>query len=1390
MKSRRWVLISFVVIFILVVGIQLSWRFFSVNDRLLNLVLGELKPNIQGKVSIEKLEISFGAVHLKKIKIEWKNQPYFLNIQDLQIGYNLIHLLKYNFNPLRFISNIVIDHPDFVFKYSPRSSNPVGLAARTGVDSLSMKMLPAKYRRRLIDLNFVGRIMLLKGTVGVQDSSGTIHKVLQGLDGWISTENLSKALVRMNGRILGAKQTNFGINGRVNLEKGELNFLRLNIINSNLAKIFPEKSKDTFRILKGDLSGQLLLQQNETKNYSNPDLSGSLLIKNVDVDFLNGKIPVRNLTYKLNINHWNATIIHASQNVFGKPVTLEGTVENLLNPRLNLTVSSDAIPVRRVMRLLLPKWESRISGWARLRLKISRSIYNPSFSGEVAGYKIVYNGLPVQRARFLFAYQNSNFSLKSSQIRFQKLRAGASGQLMNWGKAAGGQFNYRISGDAASFVRSLPLRNLDALAVRLNGNVQISQGRIINFARFALTGAGSKIDSLKLTGTASYQNKHLRINAREAGGKFYSRLLINFAALQPKISAEILHLGGTFWDILPVPFEKHLKKRLSVSVKINGEKSKLDYTLVAERKNAESLIPDLFQIDGSIVRQNQETTALGDIQYFPLSGSPVKGDIHLKIDPKSIVLQEYRLGNYYFMTGKIDRKTKSIKGHVEIVQADLNHVFDGLLLQPVLHAQGVMDGMIDLQGTLSDPNIVGQMNLTQGIFNGYGYYNGLISFEFIRKLFRVDQLMLNRGRQQILAISGETNLTDQNLNFQIHGKNVDTQFLSQLFGNRIKFLSGQSTFDLSLMGRWASPDVGGHLEFRNGKLFFVDYDRMSMDLGKTPAELDDRNAESGIRIRKLTLVRKNKFTVHAKAFFPFSNNREMDVRLTGNGDFLALFLEDIAFFKRTASQSTFRFSIGGTYGAPIYTGGTVDFKNGEIDFQSVLPAVRDMKGHVQIEAENQFVHITELTGELGGQPFTLKTFGQDLVSNRPLEPLVIHSWGINFGVFGFKTGPKGIQVHIPGMMEQGDKAWIEAGGLRPGEYFYLAGPSDHPVMRGLATIRDGNFTYPFSKGKPKEKSPNTKPDFMTRVLNRMVWDLTVIPQRNVHFVKKIPGLIDNVWVNLIMESPGNGLRLSGTIADRTFRIVGKMQSTRGSIEYLDLNFAVVKFGIEFDRSEILPIVYGKARTTLTDSTGFPYNIYLTLYTLNPETKIERARGRWGDIRFRLSTDNPNIGTSEGQILGALGYSLGYTRGSFRSKATDVIGISADHLILKPLFRPVERKLEKVFNVDMVSFRTRLAQNMIEMNFNRQIDPRYLIFRSTQVIIGKYLKNNLFLLYSGEIEAGLDPRYQEKGIGLKNSFDLEYRIKPNLLLELQYKYDSLLLSHKQDLRIQIRHSFTF
>ena len=67
----------------------------------------------------------------------------------------------------------------------------------------------------------------------------------------------------------------------------------------------------------------------------------------------------------------------------------------------------------------------------------------------------------------------------------------------------------------------------------------------------------------------------------------------------------------------------------------------------------------------------------------------------------------------------------------------------------------------------------------------------------------------------------------------------------------------------------------------------------------------------------------------------------------------------------------------------------------------------------------------------------------------------------------------------------------------------------------------------------------------------------------------------------------------------------------------------------------ISVVYGQARTTVTDSVGIPTQVMLTLQTVDETmskkqvddiVREEQVRARWNHIRFKLSSDNPNLGS--------------------------------------------------------------------------------------------------------------------------------------------------------------------
>ena len=154
--------------------------------------------------------------------------------------------------------------------------------------------------------------------------------------------------------------------------------------------------------------------------------------------------------------------------------------------------------------------------------------------------------------------------------------------------------------------------------------------------------------------------------------------------------------------------------------------------------------------------------------------------------------------------------------------------------------------------------------------------------------------------------------------------------------------------------------------------------------------------------------------------------------------------------------------------------------------------------------------------------------------------------------------------------------------------------------------------------------------------------------------------------------------------------------------------------------------------------------------------------------------------------------LGYSVENMRDRAYDAIGMQVDNWVFRPLLRPIERGLRRHLGLDVVRFSSMFSRNLVQLrNVNElDFDPR-ILFRSSKVMLGKYVAPGFFITYSGQVQNGLGFQYLTHGLGFRHALTMEYSIQPDLFLEMEYTYDSQLLSdRREDKRIWIRHIFPF
>ena len=135
-----------------------------------------------------------------------------------------------------------------------------------------------------------------------------------------------------------------------------------------------------------------------------------------------------------------------------------------------------------------------------------------------------------------------------------------------------------------------------------------------------------------------------------------------------------------------------------------------------------------------------------------------------------------------------------------------------------------------------------------------------------------------------------------------------------------------------------------------------------------------------------------------------------------------------------------------------------------------------------------------------------------------------------------------------------------------------------------------------------------------------------------------------------------------------------------------------------------------------------------------------------------------------------------------------------YCVFRPILRPIENQIRRRLGLDVVRVSSMISRNLMQLqtqeNQDTPLDPKWLL-RSTRLTLGKYLAPGLFLIYSGQVQKDMGVQYRLNGLGFRHAISLEYSIRPDLFLEMEYTYDSQLLSdRREDKKIWLRHIFPF
>ena len=1357
MHSRKWVLIVAIIVALIISGGYFGWQLTKANDRIKNILLKKAQPFLAQGSDIEQVETDLSSLHLSGVRLAPKDRSFSVDIKDVRLGYSLWNLIKYGFSPHRVTHEVILIHPVVVI-YKRSLGEREKSAEKEWLD----------FKKMVEELNAIKRITVREAEVILEDSSGRRVRLAHSLDGCFRGLSADSASVRATGKLLDSRDNNLTMEGSLSLLSGKPLNMSVNIKESEPSSELPFLLPNYIKVTGGKIRGRINFDHISGASGFLEIRRGGLSFKKANVKFSNvnvkGLFKGRDFELKGTVGKFN-----------GSELKIQGKVHNIFNPRLDLSVRCNSFDIPAFFSQIVPNSKYPISGTGYFNFHYTGFLNNPTMRGDFISRNLSVSGIAFDNFGAKISLYNNILSINGVGRENGKTRLSLEGNIDFSDSFQKTSLIVSLNGNFSSFLPSWSRKRVVScsgdMEVKIGGKLKNLVGKTNgNFAIVSLAR-----DTLFLQPNFSYANKILSVNI-QSNKEF---------ALNGEIKSPFL--GKSNWEIKSEGVEDIVKLMLNdrlqrmfggVSIKGTfssyGEKQGIWLKGLNNNRKNSPIVFELNMTNYQTVKKGGRIKLVGT--YFAPDGEEIPLSAYGVLSKKNILLNRCQIGHFASIWGEYPLyPTKKIRLYCKLSNFSIDKIHN--IFPATMAYNGELRGNLRIGGVISRPMVDLNVNLRKGNFHSVGIFDGEFSARWEGRKLQMLGLSFQRNGKSLLVGKAESTKGDS-LVGEFLGNEIN-------FGDLILALSGKNIFkgngtvNVQIDGKADTPVLRGTVEINNGALKSVAFSKLKTEIADT---LWNKQGFRGgtFHIVKGEVNRNDGLKVLVWGELPHTIEKSADISILANGNILGFCPEMASVIKKAYGTGEVFLRLGGGPGEWILGDGHLQINNGEIELSSFVKKIKELNVKMELKEGKRFVHILNFSGDIDGGLFNITNTPK---GSKNLVPLILDKPGLNFGIIKLTSTKKGIKVHLPGLMEKGEQGRLVFGGMRKENSFIIAGPASYPLFQGTLFLRSVRLTYPFLSVKN-----NSGIDKTLAFLQRVNWNIRIIPQKDVCYIKNIETPLGNVNVALQLQDKYGELRLQGIVQQGDFKVWGNLVSTEGSIDVLDHYFKPERITFDYPRDADNPIIAGRAFTTVTDSMGMMSTIWLSLSSVDDITGMKTNGGPWGKVRFQFSTDNPNIGRTEADLLSAMGYS----EKDLKDRAYDALGIRIENLVFRPIFRPIEREIRRHLGLDIFRVSSMFGRNVVQLRaMNRSIfDPKFL-FRSTKLTLGKYLARGLFLTYSGQVDNGFGLRYPTHGIGFKHALTLEYAIRPDLFIQMEYTYDSQLLSdRREDKRIWLRHTFPF
>ncbi len=1386
MKARLWVLIIVLIACLAAVSLYVGWQRAGVGGRVERQFRARLERYSGAQVEFEAFRLGLGYVEIEGLSLRDREDRYVLSAERIRLSLSMIDQLLGSMGFGVGIREIFANQPrlevDLDRLQAAGKEQGGGLSGITGKDqdgglSGMIRFLPQ-------------RITVSKGAIVIGSSGMDRSSRITDLDGWLEEGEETGGTFRCTGS-WGADDGNLVISGSYTdqLEgyrvQGELHQARLSEVLEPV--LSPRYSYHHGRL-------DMVLRAAKDPADDRPHIEGSL---SMEVDRLVDErigLTLGDVRTRARLEGLDVILEGAEAGALGGTARAQGRITDLLHPHTDLRISLQGIDIDALLTDLLGETRGpALGGRMSLEGRLTGPTDDVRFQGQITAPRLAVSGHTLTDLRGTIANQGYLIRLDELTARLGWAEVGCRGELDLSSPQPDLLIDWRLEAvDVAAVAESLSLGGISGRGfmagriegtipdVRLRGGFQLQEirnpwlpvselagcfhwdGRRMSYRMFSPDGA------VRLEGGAD----GLPPRARQEAILIFDGLSAEglFAGL-PGTSA-----GGTIdgrWIVLLSPSSLTSAGRMTLESpgRIRG---RFRTSLTVSRPwDADRLME---------ARLASEDLTIG--------GTPLELSLHAAADRDGLRLRELSVGDELMAFGRV--------GFGEEASLDGSLILSGLRLkgpaalvisslERPAAVDGALFGGLRISGSRGDPRIEGQLRVRDGRIGRLDGLTVLMPLRFGNGRLMLDRAELFSNGSRLLTLEGFWAGAER-WRLLAYGRRIEAGRVAPLLRSA-RLAEGTLQTVCRLEGPLTSPRMRALLGWDDGRLNELSFDRLQVELRK----------ETDLwYLDRFTLDSRDRRRIWASGtapgdlfeFFPGASpegSPELDVSVAADGEILSLLPPLTGLIDDAGGRGELSLRLGGLPGALVVGSGRCRLYDAWIEPAVFIDRIEDLSGRMEIDEDDRFVAIDYLSGAVDGRPLLIGN--RRAARDSGLEPITIPGLGLDLGVITIQTERDGVEVNVPGLMARGDTGQMRFSSFDKQGPLLISGPLESPVVTGQLILDHLEFTY------PRIATPGGAP---LSFLSLVHWDLLVEANNDVWY--------RNDYARLRLREGISRLHFTGCHDERTLRIMGHAEADRGEITYLDRPFEVKELELDFEgqtkpsssQPDNRPFVSGRFETTVyDDSIGVATDIYLTLFTTDPQTGEKLPRGQWGDFELELSSNDPNDDDRQ-KILAKLGYSGDYSEKAL-SLLQVTLGPKLNEVFLRPVIQPVERTIRRALGIDVVRLQPGLTWNLLSQGESppgeyRSLSRR-LVFPRTTLLVGKYLTDNCFLSYLGKFQTRTD-EFLDDRLGISHRFGLEYRISGGTILDIEYDYERDLtegdkrVRSTSDKRVQITHNFPF